>query len=120
MTAVSRGAALGAVCGLAGGAAMAVAYLLAETRRKGRVMAVLGTLLACACALLVHVNIYELMFHPVKQPSFGPAAGSHLDGREEVIAVKVRGEARAYPVRIISYHHIVNDAVGGVPIVATY
>jgi len=28
--------------------------------------------------------------------------------------------ARAYPIRNISYYHIVNDLVDGVPIVATY
>jgi hypothetical protein len=43
-----------------------------------------------------------------------------LDGKEMVIAVNVGGAARAYPIRIISYHHIANDTVGGVPIVATY
>jgi hypothetical protein len=26
----------------------------------------------------------------------------------------------AYPVRQIAYHHLVEDSVGGVPIVATY
>jgi hypothetical protein len=34
--------------------------------------------------------------------------------------VKLGGESRAYPVRMMAYHHIVNDVVGGVPIVATY
>ncbi len=37
-----------------------------------------------------------------------------------VMAVHLGGEARAYPIRIVSYHHIVNDVVGGLPIVATY
>jgi len=26
----------------------------------------------------------------------------------------------AYPVRLMAYHHVVPDVVGGVPIVATY
>jgi hypothetical protein len=29
-------------------------------------------------------------------------------------------EARAYPVRALAYHHVVNDIVAGEPIVATY
>ena len=37
-----------------------------------------------------------------------------------VIAVKVNGSARAYPIRSMSYHHIYNDVVLGEPIVATY
>jgi hypothetical protein len=32
----------------------------------------------------------------------------------------MKNEARAYPVRSLSYHHIVNDVIGGVPIAATY
>lgn len=71
-------------------------------------------------ALLSRVNIYELMFHPLDRPTFARASDAKLDGREEVIAIRVNREARAYPVRSMSYHHIVNDVVGGTHIVATY
>ena len=30
------------------------------------------------------------------------------------------GEAAAYPIRQLAYHHLVQDIVGGVPIVVTY
>lgn len=73
-----------------------------------------------AFALLCRVNVYEKMFHPLDRPSFEPALTSKLGATERVIAVKVNGEARAYPIRIVSYHHIVNDFVAGIPIVATY
>jgi hypothetical protein len=43
-----------------------------------------------------------------------------LDGRERVIAVKIGGSARAYPIRAIAYHHVINDVVERVAIVATY
>ena len=83
--------------------------------------------LASSCALLVilfgilsRVNVYELMFHPVDRPTFSPASEAKLDGREEVIAVQLSGAARAYPIRSMSYHHIVNDVLGGLPVVATY
>lgn len=99
----------------------AIAALIWYVRARRRfILATLATVLVCGLAYLSHVNLYELMFHPVGKPSFGPAAASKLDGGEEVIAVNVHGQARAYPVRIISYHHVVNDTVGGVPIVATY
>jgi hypothetical protein len=60
------------------------------------------------------------MFHPFERPSFSRADEAKLDGDEKVIAISVGGEARAYPIRIVSYHHLINDVVGGVPIVATY
>jgi hypothetical protein len=37
-----------------------------------------------------------------------------------VLAVKINGESAAYPVRLMAYHHLVEDVVGGTPIVATY
>jgi hypothetical protein len=37
-----------------------------------------------------------------------------------VLAVSVGKEARAYPIRTMGYHHIVNDTVGGAPIAVTY
>jgi hypothetical protein len=60
------------------------------------------------------------MFHPAERPSFSTADQAKFDGDEKVIAVNIGGAARAYPIRIISYHHIINDVLDGVPIVATY
>jgi hypothetical protein len=37
-----------------------------------------------------------------------------------VIAVRIGGEARAYPIRSMSYHHVFNDVLGPDAIVATY
>jgi len=39
---------------------------------------------------------------------------------EEVIGVWLNGEARAYPIRLLSLHEIVNDNVGGQPIAVTW
>src|SRR5712692_1826092 len=36
------------------------------------------------------------------------------------LAVKINKEAVAYPVRLMAYHHVVQDVVGGTPICATY
>ncbi len=75
---------------------------------------------ALACLLLSRINIYEKMFHPMEQPAFVSALRSKLKSDELVIAVRTNGEARAYPIRILAYHHIVNDTLGGRAIVATY
>ncbi len=39
---------------------------------------------------------------------------------EPVLAVDVNGDARAYPLQILLWHEIVNDTVGGTPVVVTY
>ncbi len=46
--------------------------------------------------------------------------GAYLYGPDDVIGVAVNGEARAYPVRILSWHEVANDVLGGVPIAVTY
>jgi hypothetical protein len=37
-----------------------------------------------------------------------------------VIAVRFGTDTRAYPIREMAYHHVVNDVVDGVPIAVTY
>ncbi len=47
----------------------------------------------------------------------------HLDFLEEnepVLALDIDGDVRAYPVQILTWHEIVNDTVGGVPVSVTY
>ncbi len=39
---------------------------------------------------------------------------------DRVIGVEVNGELRAYPLRLMNVHEIVNDVLGGVPIAVTY
>ncbi len=85
-----------------------------------KVVASVCAVLLIAFAGLSRVNVYELMFHPLDRTSFSSASKSKLGDGEEVIAVRLNRSARAYPIRIMSYHHIVNDVVGGIPLVATY
>jgi len=88
--------------------------------RRTRALAVAAAAFVLACAALSRVNIYEQMFHPADRPEFVGTAGTRLAGTEKVLAVRIGDQARAYPVRSISYHHIVNDRLGGVPLAATY
>ena len=54
----------------------------------------------------------------IDDPTFGRGYVGEDD--DEVIVVDNASPARAYPVRILSYHEIVNDAVGGRPIAVTW
>jgi hypothetical protein len=49
-----------------------------------------------------------------------PGRGSYLVPTDTVIGVVAGGVSRAYPLRVLVWHEIVNDTVGGVPIVVTY
>jgi len=50
------------------------------------------------------------------------AAGDarYLTEEELVFGVAIAGDARAYPHRILDWHEMANDVVGGVPIALTY
>lgn len=47
-------------------------------------------------------------------------ADDWLAAREPVIEVLINDEIKAYPIQILTWHEIVNDMVGGVPIAVTY
>ena len=66
-------------------------------------------------------NIYEVMFNPLASPAYARAGEvDYISDEDMVLAVERGGERVAYPVRLMAYHHLVGDTVGGVPIVATY
>ena len=56
------------------------------------------------------------------EPSHIPVAQEHrLDDREPVLTYEHEGAAaRAWPVRYLMWHEIVNDVVGGLPIAVTF
>jgi hypothetical protein len=55
-------------------------------------------------------------------PAFVPVAGkAGLDAREPVMVLDLDGApARAYPLRYLTWHEIVNDTVAGVPVAVTF
>lgn len=59
---------------------------------------------------------------PIDHPEFWNAekASENFFEHEPVIAIEIGEEARAYPLSILTYHEIVNDKVGGVPISVSY
>jgi hypothetical protein len=95
-------------------------YWRREKRVLRRLISSTGLVAVSAAALLSRVNVYELMFHPIDRATFSTAAAASLDGDENVIAVRLGSVARAYPIRAMSYHHLLNDTLDGIPIVPTY
>ena len=58
---------------------------------------------------------------PIDNPKFADAAAvDWLDEQEPVLSLTVAGETRAYPLQVMTWHEIVNDTVGGVPVAVTY
>jgi hypothetical protein len=118
--AVMRYGPIGMLLAVGGMVAAVVWYWRIERRKLRRFFSALCVCGVALAAVLSRINIFELMFHPAGKPAIMDASESKLDGKEMVIAVKVNGSARAYPIRSMSYHHIYNDVVAGEPIAATY
>lgn len=86
-----------------------------------RTLLALLVLPVAGAAWFARQNHFEWLFRPFPDPQFvGVDAATDLKPGEPVIAVAERGEALAFPITGIGYHHLVNTALGGVPIVATY
>lgn len=45
---------------------------------------------------------------------------TYLEDDDEVFALEINGDARAYPLRIMGWHEMFNDVVGGVPVSLAY
>lgn len=59
---------------------------------------------------------------PIDNPTFESTeeADQWLEDQEPVQVANIKGDARAYPIQIMIWHEIVNDTVGGEPVVITY
>ncbi len=57
----------------------------------------------------------------IDDPQFlNVAEEQELGAMEPVISLKIGDHARAYPLRILMWHEIVNDSVGDIPVTITY
>ena len=58
---------------------------------------------------------------PLDRPAFLTAGETgNLPDEDLVLGLEWMGEARAYPIRMLTYHHIVNDTIAGRPLLVTY
>ncbi len=82
-----------------------------------------GLALAAALAVVWFFNFQMTADHMFKAPA-GPAylarAENAVDESAVVVGVEYNGEAKAYPVRFLVYHHQVRDTVGGRRVLVTY
>ncbi len=60
-------------------------------------------------------------FEELRKPRFVPAAqASFLQSEDRVLGVSANGVAKAYPTRVTAWHHIIEDRLGAMPILATW
>lgn len=79
--------------------------------------------------LVVYVYVFYMfnfrfladkMFYQPERKVFADAASSRIAPQDLVLGISIGGEAKAYPIEVIGYHHQVRDTVGNVPVMVTY
>ncbi|HEV8084678.1 MAG TPA: DUF3179 domain-containing (seleno)protein [Chitinophagaceae bacterium] len=62
----------------------------------------------------------DKMFYQPKEKLFVTSATDTSNKNKLVIGVVINGEAKAYPIQIIGYHHQVRDTISNTPVMITY
>ena len=98
-----------------------VVGLMRRARWWVRALWTVPLVVTVAAAWLAWQNPFEWMFNPLAHPGFVPAPqASFVERGDLVLAVTLDGDAAAYPIRQLAYHHVVNDRIGRTPAVVTY
>ena len=60
-------------------------------------------------------------FVPLDNPeSVSADAATFLQPEDRVLGLTVGGESRAYPISMMTFHHVANDVLGGLPVLVTF
>ena len=62
----------------------------------------------------------DKMFYQPKEKLFTSPTNDTTNKHKLVIGVAINGEAKAYPIQLIGYHHQVRDTIGSTPVMITY
>lgn len=62
----------------------------------------------------------DRMFYEPRHKAFASAETDTTSKSKLVIGVVMNGEAKAYPIEVIGYHHQVRDSIGNEPVMVTY
>jgi hypothetical protein len=57
---------------------------------------------------------------PIYSPEFESAALSNMADDEMIMGVEINGESHAYSLTLLDRREMVNDVVGGIPILVTW
>ena|SRR5437762_3558987 len=98
-----------------------VLWLWSGSRWWRKAVLVVALIPIFSAAWFARQNHFEWMFNPLPNPAYAKISEANfVSDSDMLLAVENQGGAVAYPIRLMAYHHLVQDTVGGTPIVATY
>jgi Protein of unknown function (DUF3179) len=104
-------------------AAMILAGAPSAWRAPGRRKFAMPGLLLLAAVVAYAINfqmVADHMFIAPKSVVMLPADRNKVDTSRLIVGIEINGEARAFPVQFIGYHHQVRDTVAGKPVMVSY
>jgi hypothetical protein len=67
-----------------------------------------------------YIMAADTMFLQPKSLQLKNAAINKVDSSKIIIGISYSGQAKAYPIQYLGYHHQVFDTIGGKPVIVTY
>ena len=96
-------------------------YFMVSGSRRIMLAAMAGLIAWLVVAYLFNFRfLADKMFHQPETKLFLNAAENKVKAHQLVLGIAINGQAKAYPIEIIGYHHQVRDTVGGEPVMVTY
>jgi hypothetical protein len=87
------------------------------------------TIAVCSVLVLAYATIFfffnfrfqaDKMFYQPVHKDFAAGRANRIKPAKLVLGVEINGEAKAYPIQLIGYHHQVRDTIGNTPVMVTY
>lgn len=101
-------------------AAPVLFYVRFGSRKAKMGVAVSLALLAAVFYLFNFRFLADKMFYQPQHKIFADTRANKIPMQNLVLAVSLNGEAKAYPIELIGYHHQVRDTIGNTPAMITY
>jgi len=104
---------------------IAAMFFLIKTFPKSKLpVKITFALIVCGYAVIFYLFNFQFeadkIFYQPTVASFASSSSDTTDKVKLVIGIVVNGEAKAYPIQIIGYHHLVRDTIGNTPVLITY
>ena len=99
---------------------MLVVGLFQSKWKRGWILVIPLAVLAVVIYTVNFQMAADHMFYQPKNLLMVDAKGNKVDTGRLVIGIVNKGEAKAYPIRFLGFHHQVQDNIGGKPVIVTY
>lgn len=101
------------------GILIVVGFVTSEWKRKWLV--IMPLIFVALVSFMTNFKMAaDHMFYQPEKKILVPASANKVDSGRLVLGIKLNGEAKAYPINFLGYHHQVRDSIGGKPIIVTY